>query len=245
MKSVAIYNLKGGVGKTTTVVNLAFAAARRGARTLVWDLDPQAASSFYLRLKPKMKAGGKALFKKKKGARREVRFSQFTNIYVIPADFSMRHADKQVQKHHGFRDVLKPLAATFDVTLLDCAPVAGAVIEDLVESVDGILVPLIPTTLSVRTYEQMCRRIAGKHPCLMPFFNMVDRRKRMHRDISASSRLSDTRFLETLIPSASEIEKMGLERAPLGAYSKDQQLLESYDNLWDEISDRLMDLGHR
>ena len=59
MRVIGIYNMKGGVGKTAAAVNLAYLAAAEGRRTLIWDLDPQAATSFYFRIKPKVKGGGK------------------------------------------------------------------------------------------------------------------------------------------------------------------------------------------
>ena len=65
MKILATYNIKGGVGKPATAVNLAHLAAREGARTLVWDLDPQGAASFYFRIKPKVKGFRKLLDHKK------------------------------------------------------------------------------------------------------------------------------------------------------------------------------------
>jgi len=58
MKIIATYNLKGGVGKTSTAVNMAYLAAKDGYRTLLWDLDPQGAASFCFRVKPKLKGGG-------------------------------------------------------------------------------------------------------------------------------------------------------------------------------------------
>ena len=61
MKVVATYNIKGGVGKTSTAVNLAYLAARDGLRTLLWDLDPQGSATYLFRVKPKVKGGGKAL----------------------------------------------------------------------------------------------------------------------------------------------------------------------------------------
>ena len=54
MRAVAIYNMKGGVGKTTTAVNLSYLAAAAGQRVLLWDLDPQAASSFAFRVQPRV-----------------------------------------------------------------------------------------------------------------------------------------------------------------------------------------------
>jgi chromosome partitioning protein len=56
---LATYNIKGGVGKTSAAVNLAYLAARDGARTLLWDLDPQGASTYLFRVKPKVKGGGR------------------------------------------------------------------------------------------------------------------------------------------------------------------------------------------
>ena len=63
MKTIAVFSIKGGVGKTTSAVNLAWQAANLGCRTLVWDLDPQGASSFCFRIKPKVKGGGDRLLK--------------------------------------------------------------------------------------------------------------------------------------------------------------------------------------
>ena len=65
MITIACYNIKGGVGKTATAVNLSYLAAQGGARTVVWDLDPQGAASFYFRIKPRIKGGSFSLFRRK------------------------------------------------------------------------------------------------------------------------------------------------------------------------------------
>ncbi len=235
---LAVYNLKGGVGKTTSIVNLAYVSACRGARTLVWDLDPQAASTYYLRTKAKLKKGTKSLLKKK-GALAEVRETVFEQLFVIPADFSTRKLDAQLDGGRHFKPALKHLSKSFDVILLDCAPAAGSAIQTLLPLVDGLVVPLIPTVLSLRSYQQMCDKLMADVNQVMPFFNLLDRRKNLHRMISEEARLKDSNFLETIVPSASEIEKMGIEQAPLGSFAPRTRLGDCYEQLWDEVLERL------
>ena len=93
MRTVAVYNLKGGVGKTATAVNLGFLAAQDGRRTLLWDLDPQGAASFYLRVKPKVKGGGRNLVKGRTAVDEVIRTTAYPGLDLLPADFSYRGLD--------------------------------------------------------------------------------------------------------------------------------------------------------
>ena len=93
MKILATYNIKGGVGKTAAAVNLAFFASRGGARTLVWDLDPQGAATFYFRVKPRVKGGGKRLIQGKGDLHGQIKGTDYPDLDLLPADFSYRHMD--------------------------------------------------------------------------------------------------------------------------------------------------------
>ena len=93
MSVVACYHLKGGVGKTAAAVNLGHRFAERGARTLVWDLDPQGATTFYFRVKPKVKGGVQTLLRRSRDARRAIRGTDYEGLDLLPADFSARHLD--------------------------------------------------------------------------------------------------------------------------------------------------------
>ena len=97
MKVFASYNIKGGVGKTSTAVNLAHLAAREGRRTLLWDLDPQGAATFMFRVKPRVKGGGHALVDRQAPDRAtRSRSTDFDDLDLAAADFSYRNMDLEL-----------------------------------------------------------------------------------------------------------------------------------------------------
>ncbi|MCG7956341.1 MAG: AAA family ATPase, partial [Candidatus Thiodiazotropha endolucinida] len=98
MHILGVYNIKGGVGKTATAVNLAHLAATEGYRTLIWDLDPQAAATYYFRIKPKVKGGNKRLIKGKLDLDEVVKATDFENLDMLPADFSYRNMDLRLEE---------------------------------------------------------------------------------------------------------------------------------------------------
>lgn len=242
MKILALYSIKGGVGKTAGAVNLAFIAAQMGLKTLVWDLDPQGASSYYFRIKPKIKGGGKDLLKGKHELDDLIKGTDFDNLDLLPADFSYRNLDllldDQKKSDKQLKKRLKPLAEQYDVIFLDCPPNISLLSEAVFIAADALLSPVIPTTLSLRTLEQLKKFIIENKLdklSLLPFFSMVDRRKKMHRDIMQELTNSHDNFLTTAIPYASDVERMGLERMPLPAYCKNSPSTTAYRRLWEEI----------
>ena len=250
MKVFALYNIKGGVGKTASSVNLSFLASLSGARVLVWDLDPQGAASFYFRIKPKIKGGGEKLLKKKNRSRlqREIRGTDFDGLDLVPADFSYRHLDLALDATKNPRQclsrLLAPLADEYDFVFLDCAPSISLTSESIFEAVDALLVPTIPTPLSLRTLEQLDRHLRREGPedlLALPFLCMVDRRRKLHRETAALFASHDYRFrrtselLSSQIPYSSLIEQMGHQRAPLHVFSYRSAPAKAYMSLWHEI----------
>jgi chromosome partitioning protein len=239
VKILATYNIKGGVGKTTTAVNLAYLSARDGHRTLLWDLDPQAAATFLFRIRPRVKGGGRKLVRGSRPLEDAIKGTDFDNLDLLPADFTYRNMDialdatkKPTQR---LARLLTPLSRDYDIVFLDCPPSMSLVSENILHATDTVLVPLIPTTLSLRTFDQLTEFIAsfnGRRPHLLGFFSMVDHRKHLHRDIIQRLPTQRTDIATTTIPALSLIEKMAVHRAPLPAYAPRSAAARCYEQLW-------------
>lgn len=247
MITFATYNIKGGVGKTASAINLAYLSAHEGARTLVWDLDPQGAATYYFRIRPKVKGGSKALLRGSRDLDDLIKGTDFDNLDLLPADFSYRNMDLALSNTKSPKSrilkLLRPLDELYDHLFLDCPPSISLLSENIVHAADVILMPMIPTTLSLRTMNQFMDFFGGnlfKRITYMPFFSMADRRKRLHRDIMENLLKERPYFLNNHIPYSTEVENMGLERAPVGSYSTNTQASLAYESLWQEIKERLI-----
>jgi cellulose biosynthesis protein BcsQ len=245
MKTFATYNIKGGVGKTATAVNLSYLAARDGYRVLLWDLDPQAAATFLFRIRPRVKGGGKALIKGTRPVDGAIKATDFEHLDLLPADFTYRNLDllldaaKKPERRLG--NLLAPLRADYDVIFLDCPPGISLLSESVLRAADTLLVPLIPTTLSVRTLDQLTDFIAGQNgsrPTILAFFSMIDRRKRLHREISQQLPAQRQDVAATVIPALSLIEQMSVQRAPVTAFAPRSAVARRYAELWAEARER-------
>lgn len=245
MKVLASYNIKGGVGKTASAVNLAYQAALGGNRTLLWDLDPQGSATFYFRVKPRIKGGARKLLKRKSNLESRVRETDFEGLDLLPADFSFRNLDVELEARkkpeRRLKNVLKRLAHIYEVAFLDCAPNISISSEAVFTASHALLVPTVPSTLSLRTLDQLADHLddLGNPVELWPYFCRVDRRKRMHRELTESARGGRHDFLETTIPNSSYVERMGEERAPVEAFARRSAPAKAYRALWAEIEARL------
>lgn len=245
MRVLATFSIKGGVGKTTAAVNLGYVAADRGFRTLVWDLDPQGAASYCFRIRSKVKGGAKALVRGTRDLDPAIRGTDLEGLDLVPADFSLRKLDLLLEAEgkptRRLRRLLKPLRDDYDLVILDCPPSITLANEAMIEAADVLLVPLIPSVLSVRTLEKLDAFIAKRDVVVdvLPFVSMLDRRRTLHRQTVDDLFRTRSDLLETAIPYSSTIERMAAEREPLPAFSPRSKATKAFESLWDEIEHRL------
>ena len=241
MVTLALYNLKGGVGKTAASINLAYLAAREGYKTLVWDLDPQGSSSFYLGAKAPVKNEARKLLNDEMELTEAILPSPYENLSIIPADISSRQADillnEMKQSKRKLASMLAALKKEYAVVILDCPPGISVLHDAVFVAADWVLMPNIPTTLSIRSYETVdgyFKENDFDRSKLKCFFSMVDHRKNLHHEVMHDF-YKDKYFLKSYIPYLSDVEKMDVHEAPLETYAASSYAAQCYRDLWKEI----------
>ncbi|OQX19320.1 MAG: cobyrinic acid a,c-diamide synthase [Desulfobulbaceae bacterium A2] len=245
MGIIAVYSIKGGVGKTAAAVNLAHLAAQEGGRTLLCDLDAQGSSSYYFRVRPAKKYDSSSLLKGGREIEDNIRGTDFANLDLLPADLSYRHLDIELEglkkSRKRLRRVLEPLEGVYDWIVLDCPPNITLLAENIFRAADLILVPFVPTTLSQLARAQLLDFLAGQELAqdkVLFFFSLVERRKRMHQEVMAGF-TGDAAVLNSGIPYLADVERMGIFRQPVTAALPDSPAAEAYRALWRELRQRL------
>lgn len=241
MKIFAVYSSKGGVGKTAGAVNLAYSAAQSGQNVLLCDLDAQGAASYYFRVKADNKFNGKKFLKG--GLGKFIRASDYPNLDLLPAHFSLRNLDLALAKldigkrRGALRKLLADFGDEYDVLIMDCPPNITLLSENIILAADSVVTPVIPTTLSLVALRQLLKifkKIGAKEKKINAFFSMVEPRKVMHKDVISRYEKYPI-FRSVQIPYLAEIEKMGIYRQPVGAVSRSSVAAQQYTNLWREI----------
>ena len=246
MTTLAFYSNKGGVGKTAAAVNLSYLAAQTGAKTLICDLDPQGSATYYYRVKPKLKFGTKGFVKGGKKLIKSIKGTDHENLDLLPADFAHRNLESAFDKFKRpakrLSSILRPLKDEYDLIFLDCPVNISILAENIFNAVDYTFVPLVPTTLSVLAHKQLltfCKNNKFDVSRIYTFFSMVDRRKKMHRELMETAVKQFKSSLGSPIPHLSQIERMGIERKPVFIFSPRSPASKSYENLWSKIQETI------
>ena len=240
MAVVAVYSLKGGVGKTSFAVNLAWASAQLSARpTLLWDLDPQWAASYLLGHEPAKKGSAHKLFADKADASDLILWTGIDNLDILPADSSIRALDgffASVGKRKRLAKLSQGMSQSYDRIILDCPPGLTETTDQMMRAADLIIVPVIPSPLSQRALDEVRAHLLerhGGHVPILPVFSMVDRRRLLHRDALEASPNWPT------VPMVSAVEQMAVHRAPIGEFAGRSPAAQAFAALWRAIEAKL------
>lgn len=234
---IAVYSLKGGVGKTSLAVNLAAEAAlQAGGRTLLWDLDGQAASSFILGHDGPGKRTAEEVFDRNVAPAKLVTKTAVEGLDLLPADTSLRGLDAlflDAGKKKRLAKLIADIGADYDRIILDCPPGLTETSEQIMRAADLIVVPVIPSPLSRRALDEVIAHLrpAKKNSTpLMPVYAMVDARRALHRDALAAE------MAWPVLPMASVVEQMAVRRKPLAAYARRSKAGQAYTSLWQRVA---------
>jgi len=250
VKKIAVYNIKGGVGKTTTSVNLACFLAKSGLSVLLWDLDPQGGSSFFFNRQHCNNNTHGRLFDRYITIYDVIHSTESYQIDVISNDalFSdqyMIHASRMTTVNFGNNDLIKitlqEVEDDYDVCIMDCAPGRFLLHNNIFHAADLLLVPNLPAPLSIYCNNMLMADLqedtylAKK---VLSFYNMVQVHKILHKQYLDN--VKDASWMMTnYIPFYSDIELIGLTKESIFHQEKESKANICYLNLWMEICDRM------
>jgi chromosome partitioning protein len=163
MRTIAVLNQKGGVGKTTTVANTAAALAAMGARVVAIDLDPQAHLTIHLGLEPQIiEAGSYNVLIESADFQQQILLVR-PNLWLLPANINLVGAETELVSVVGretiLREALKPAKDKFDYCLIDCGPSLGLLTLNALAASQEVLIPLQPHFLALRGFGKLLQTI--------------------------------------------------------------------------------------
>jgi cellulose biosynthesis protein BcsQ len=241
MAVIGVYSVKGGVGKTTLAVDMAWRSAMISRRpTLLWDLDPQGGASWLLGMSARDCGRAASAFVNDGRPTELIEPSRYSGLDVLPADESMRNLSltlARIGKRKRLARTAAFLAAEYPRIIIDCPPVINEISDQVFAAADLLIVPLPPSPLSARALPMIREEILAnhpRHPPILPVLSMFDVRRKLHREV-----LSGFAAGWPVIPMSSALEQTAARRAPIGTFAAWTEVNHRLQRLWDGIEAKL------
>lgn len=239
MAIIAIFSPKGGVGKTTIAVNLAWCAARQSGPVLLWELDPQGGAAYLLGEDEPASDPVLPIFARERSARAAIIPTEIAGLDLLAADASLLELDgllARLGKKRRIARLAQDLQHDYRTIILDCPPAMNETGRQILRAADLIIVPFSPSPLARRSLDQVVRQLAGStksKALLLPVFSMIDRRRALHREACAAQ--PDW----PVIAMSSAIERVAVRRAPIGSFDAGCPAARGFEALWSAIDKKL------
>ncbi|MDT8301956.1 MAG: AAA family ATPase [Sedimentisphaerales bacterium] len=163
MRTIAVLNQKGGVGKTTSVVNIAAALAAAGSRVVVLDFDPQAHLTIHLGLEPQIVESGSYKVLTQSAEFEQQIMLMRPNLWLLPANINLVGAESElvsvVARETILREAMLPSQDKFDYCLIDCSPSLGLLTLNALAAAEDVLIPLQPHFLALRGFGKLLQTV--------------------------------------------------------------------------------------
>jgi len=253
-KVIAVANQKGGVGKTTTAVNLAACAAMVGRRVLLFDLDPQANATSGVGLEKIPGASAYRPLLGEGGLLEKIKPSPFERLEVIPSEVDLCGADIELARQgdhlHRLERALEPVLASgrFDLVLVDCPPSLGILTMNAFAAADGVLVPLQCEYYALEGISMLNRIMSqlhgsGVNPRLELFgvvMTMFDSRTKLSQQVVGEVREHfGDRVFTTMVPRTTRLAEAPSFGKPIIHYDRLSSGAAAYELLTQEVLVRL------
>ena len=254
MKTIAIANQKGGVGKTTTAVNLGIGLAQAGRKVLLIDFDAQGSLTASLGYVPdELETTIANLMEKKMNERKIMPYEGILHhkegVDLMPANLELSGMEvtlvNTMSRELILKDYLRNVKKDYDYILIDCTPSLGMLTINALAAADSVIIPVQAQYLPLKGLEQLMRTIGKVKRQLNPhlaidgiLLTMTDNRTNLSKDVSSLLRENygeQVKIFKSEIPSSVKASETSIEGKSIYAYKPKSKVAESYRELTKEV----------